>query len=60
MFNVTHRHITSTVPSDLWLMLEAYPNGRKVLFGAANQTLREVMKVEPGIVMVLHPPMEKT
>ena len=55
MFNVTHRHITFTVPADLWPVLEAYPAGRKVLFGAANGTLRKVLKAEPGIVMVLHP-----
>ena len=34
---------------------EAYPAGRKVLFGAANRTLRKVMEGEPGSVMVLHP-----
>lgn len=55
MFNVTHRHITFTVPADLWPKLEAYPAGRKALFGAANRTLRKVMEGEPGIVMVLHP-----
>jgi hypothetical protein len=55
MFNVTHRHITFTVPAALWPILETYPEGRKVLFGAADRTLRKVMKGEPGIVMVLHP-----
>lgn len=55
MFNVTHRHITFTVASELWPMLEANPEGRKVLFKAANQTLRKVIKGEPGIIMVLHP-----
>ena len=55
MFNVTHRHITFTVPDTLWPLLERYPSGRKVLFGAANRTLRKVMEGEPGIVMVLHP-----
>ena len=55
MFNVTHRHITFTVPADLWPVLEACPAGRKVLFGAAHRTLRKVMQAEPGIVMVLHP-----
>jgi hypothetical protein len=55
MFNVTHRHITFTVPDVLWPILEMYPAGRKVLFGAAHRTLRKVMEGEPGIVMVLHP-----
>lgn len=55
MFNVTHRHITFTVPDVLWPILETYPEGRKVLFGAANRTLRKVMEGEPGSVMVLHP-----
>ena len=55
MFNVTHRHITFTVPDVLWPILERYPAGRKVLFGAANRTLRKVMEGEAGIVMVLHP-----
>ena len=55
MFNVTHRHITFTVPAELWPILEAEPEWRKELFGAANRTVREVMKGEPGIVMVMHP-----
>jgi len=55
MFNVTHRHITFTVAADLWPILEANPEGRKVLYEAANRTLRKVIKGEPGIVMVLHP-----
>jgi len=55
MFNVTHRHITFTIPAELWSMLEAEPVWRKELFGAANRTLRQVLKAEPGIVMVLHP-----
>lgn len=55
MFNVTHRHITFTVPAELWPILEAEPEWRKELFGAANRTLREVMKGEPGIVIVMHP-----
>jgi hypothetical protein len=55
MFNVTHRHITFTIPDVLWPLLERYPAGRKVLFEAANRTLRKVMVGEPGIVMVLHP-----
>ena len=55
LFNVTHRHITFTVPSELWSILEQHPDWRKELFGAANESLRQVMKAEPGIVMVLHP-----
>jgi hypothetical protein len=55
MFNVTHRHITFTVPDVLWPILERYPAGRKVLYGAAHRTLRKVLEGEPGIVMVLHP-----
>jgi hypothetical protein len=55
MFNVRHRHITFTVPDVFWSILEKYPEGRKVLFGAAHRTLRKVMVGEPGIVMVLHP-----
>ena len=55
MFNVTHRHITFTISDELWPHLETCPAGRKVLFGAANRTLRKVLEGEPGIVMVLHP-----
>jgi hypothetical protein len=55
LLKVTHRHITLTIPAELWPMLEANPDWRKVLFGAANRTLRKVLKAEPGIVMVLHP-----
>lgn len=55
MFNVTHRPITVTLPAELWPILEATPDWRKELFGAANRTLRKVMKGEPGIGMVLHP-----
>jgi hypothetical protein len=55
MFNVIHRHITFTLPAELWPILEANPDWRKELFGAANRTLRKVLKAEPGIVMVLHP-----
>ncbi|MHB8628658.1 MAG: IS91 family transposase [Aggregatilineales bacterium] len=54
MFNVTHRHITCTLPAELWPIFEAEPVWRKVLFGAANRTLRKVLKAEPGSVMVLH------
>ena len=55
MFNVTHRHITFTLPAELWPILEVNADWRKELFGAANRTLRKVLKTEPGIVMVLHP-----
>jgi hypothetical protein len=55
MFNVRHRHITFTIADVLWPILETYPAGRKVLFEAANRTLRKVMEGEPGSVMVLHP-----
>jgi hypothetical protein len=55
MFTVMHRHVTFTVPSELWLEFEGQVEWRSVLFEAANATLRKVMKVEPGIVAVLHP-----
>ena len=55
LFNVTHRHITFTIAAELWPILERTPDLRKVLFGAANRTLRQVLKMEPGIVMVMHP-----
>ena len=55
MINVIHRHITFTLPSELWRLLEENPEWRKELFGAANETLRQVIKTTPGIVMVLHP-----
>ena len=55
MINVIHRHITFTLPSELWSLLEANTEWRKELFGAANETLRQVIKTTPGIVMVLHP-----
>lgn len=55
MINVTHRHITFTMPAELWPLLEAHPEWRKEMFGAANRTLRQMIKTEPGIVMVLHP-----
>ena len=38
LFNVTHRHITFTLPAELWPILEAEPAWRKVLFGAAHRT----------------------
>lgn len=55
MFTVTHRHVTFTVPDVLWGVFEGEAKWRGVLFEAANATLRKVMKVEPGIVAVLHP-----
>jgi hypothetical protein len=54
LFNVTHRHITFTVPSELWPHFEAHPAWRGVLFTAANETLRQLIRGEPGLVMVLH------
>jgi Putative transposase/Transposase zinc-binding domain len=55
LFNVIHRHITFTVADGLWEVFEGKPEWRRVLFEAANATLRKVMKVEPGTVVVLHP-----
>ena len=55
MINVTHRHVTFTMPAELWPLFEAHPDWRKELFSAANRTLRKVLKSEPGIVMALHP-----
>jgi len=55
MINVTHRHVTFTMPAELWPLLEAHSDWRKELFGAANRTLKKVIKTKPGIVMVLHP-----
>lgn len=55
MINVTHRHVTFTMPAELWPLLEAHPDWRKELFGAANRTLKKVIKTKPGLVMVLHP-----
>lgn len=55
LFNVSHRHTTFTVPSDLWSVLEEDAARRKVLFPAANATLLKVMHSVPGIAMVMHP-----
>lgn len=55
MFTVVHRHVTFTVPRELWSEFERQAEWRGVLFEAANATLSKVMKVEPGIVAVLHP-----
>lgn len=55
LFNVTHRHITFTVPEELWPVLEENAEWRKELFGAAHRTLSKVIKHESGMVMVLHP-----
>jgi hypothetical protein len=55
MFNVTHRHITLTVPDRLWPEFEGEVGLRGVLFQAAGATLKKVMRVEPGIAVVLHP-----
>lgn len=55
LFNVVHRHVTFTVASELWDYFEQHPESRCLLYEAANATLRQVMRGEPGIVMVLHP-----
>ena len=55
LFKGVHRPIPFTVPSELWPYFEANPGWRGLLFEAANETLRQVMRGEPGIVMVLHP-----
>lgn len=55
MFNVTHRHITFTVPDRLWSVFEEEAERRGVLFQVAGTTLKKVMGVEPGIAVVLHP-----
>ena len=55
MFNVVHRHITFTVPEQLWGEFERETSWRGVLFQAANATLRTVMGVECGAVVVMHP-----
>lgn len=55
LFNVVHRHITFTVPAELWSHFEQHPEWRGVLFEGANATLRKVMRTEPGIAVVLHP-----
>ncbi len=55
MFNVVHRHITFTIPSEMWMYFEQHPERRSVMFAAANATLRKVMRGEPGIAIVMHP-----
>jgi hypothetical protein len=55
MFNVTHRHITFTVPEPLWAEFEREAGWRGILFQAANATLKKVMGLECGVVVVLHP-----
>ncbi len=55
LFNVVHRHITFTIPQEMWEILEREPAYRKVLFEGVNATLRGVMKVQMGAVAVLHP-----
>jgi len=55
MWNVTHRHITFTLPPELWSLLEAHPSYRKELFGAANATLSSVLNCKFGAVVTLHP-----
>ena len=55
LFNVVHRHITFTVAAELWQELEENPKWRKELFGAANETLKQVIKTKAGIVITMHP-----
>lgn len=55
LWNVTHRHITLTIPEELWSILEEREEWRKELFKAGNETLKGVMKYEAGIVLTLHP-----
>ncbi len=55
LYNVVHRHITFTVPEELWVYFEEHPERRGMMYEGANRTLRKVMRGEPGIVMVLHP-----
>ena len=55
LLKVTHRHMTMTVPSELWGILEGNAEWRKVLFEAADATLQAVMKNRPGMVVTLHP-----
>ncbi len=52
MFNVVHRHITFTIPSEMWMHFEQHPERRVVMFAAVNATLGKVMKGEPGIAIV--------
>jgi len=44
-----------TIASELWPKLEENEASRQVLFEAADATLKEVMKCNPGIVVTLHP-----
>lgn len=55
LWNVTHRHITFTLPSELWPLLEENASWRKELFGAADATLKKVMDHQAGMVVTLHP-----
>jgi hypothetical protein len=43
------------VPDVLWPEFEREAEWRGILFQAANATLRKVMGLEVGIVVVLHP-----
>ena len=55
LWNVGHRHITFTIPEELWSILEENEEWRKELFKAANATLKEVMEYKAGVVLTLHP-----
>lgn len=54
LWKITHRHMTFTLPSELWPLLEANESWRKELFGAAYATLEKVMDNQPGVVVTLH------
>jgi len=55
LWHVTHRHVTFTLPAELWPLLEVHESWRKELFGAADATLKAVMKNQAGMVVTLHP-----
>jgi hypothetical protein len=55
LWNVSHRHVTFTVPAELWVYFEQHVESRSLLYEAANATLRQIIRGEPGMVMVLHP-----
>jgi hypothetical protein len=52
---VGHRHVTFTVPAELWVYFEQHIESRSRLYEAAKVTLRQIIRGEPGMVMVLHP-----
>jgi hypothetical protein len=40
LWNVSHRHVTFTVPAELWVYFEHHIESRSRLYEAANATLR--------------------